>query len=598
MKKIKRIYIWLTLLFLAGTVQTIVAKPGDQFEIKSVQFKGNKAFSGDQLRGIMISRPSSLFKKRYYHAEVLQNDLDNIALFYKQQGYLESKITDYKVRKDTTQKEVEITIDIHEGIRTYVESVSLSGNGFFSGKTLGKLITLREGDPLLQKKMDESTQKILNYYSNNGFLDAQVQTDVKVLAESQMAFVNFVIREGSQYRIEDIQLNGLTITEPHVVTRELTFKKEEVVDYSKLLNSQRRLYLTGLFQSVFIFLKPAPEQDSTFKVVLVDLKDKIPAQFNVSGGYGSVEKFRVKTEVYNDNISGSARKAGLALKYSSLYLGAEASFTEPWTFHTRFRTDVNLKADYAKEPGFDLRSIGGVITVGRGFLKRSNVLLSYRHENNDLSSIKVAEIKEPPQNKVRSFKLALIYDTRDNIFNSTSGTYLEWSNELAGLFFTGGVRFFNTILDAKYFYPATKSTVVAMSLSLGWINARGGINAIPLNERFYTGGPNEMRAFRYQKVGPLDQNGIPLGGKFKLVWNVFEIRQTLYKMFGMAVFGELGNIYITPSEIKLNNLRQSVGTGLRVNSPVGLLRLDYAFNLKPKPGEPKTRLYFSVGQAF
>jgi len=332
MKKIKRSYIWLTLLFLAGTVQTIVAKPGEQVEIKSVQFKGNSAFSGDQLRGIMISKPSSLFKKRYYHAEVLHNDLDNIALSYKQQGYLESKIADYQVEKDTAKKAVYITIDIDEGIRTFVESVSLSGNEFFSGKALGKVITLREGEPLLQKKIDESTTRVLNYYSNNGFLDAQVQTDIKVLADSQMAFVNFVIREGPQYRIDDIQLNGLTITKPHVVTRELTFKKGEVVDYSKLLNSQRLLYLTGLFQSVYISLRPASEQDSTLKIVLVDLKDKIPAQFNISGGYGSVEKFRIKTEVYNDNISGSARKAGIALKYSSLYLGAEASFTEPWTF--------------------------------------------------------------------------------------------------------------------------------------------------------------------------------------------------------------------------------------------------------------------------
>ncbi|MEJ2052207.1 MAG: BamA/TamA family outer membrane protein, partial [Calditrichota bacterium] len=160
------------------------------------------------------------------------------------------------------------------------------------------------------------------------------------------------------------------------------------------------------------------------------------------------------------------------------------------------------------------------------------------------------------------------------------------------------VQFYSTILTAKYFYPATRSTVLAMALSAGWISAPGGINAIPLNERFYTGGPNELRAFGYQEVGPLDQNGIPLGGNIKLVWNVFEVRQTIYKMFGMALFGELGNIYLSPGEIKFSNLRQSLGTGLRVNSPVGLLRLDYAFNLSPRKGEPGTQLYFSVGQAF
>lgn len=598
MKKLIPLYILIILLPCLEPIHNLYAESRSRFEIKSIHFEGNKAFSRDRLRSIMVSKSSSFLKKHYYHAEVFHNDLDNIALFYKQQGYLESKIADYQVKRDTTNRTIRITINIYEGNRAYVKAVSLSGNHYFTGKQLGKIITLREGDPLLQKKMDESTKRILDFYSNHGFLDARVQTEVKVLADSQQAFVNFIIREGPQYRIADIQINSLVFTNPQVVTRELTFKKGEVVDYSRLLNSQRQLYLTGLFQSVFISLKQVSAQDSTQKLVLIDIREKSPAQFNVSGGYGSIEKFRVKSELYNDNISGTARKAGVALKYSSLYQGVETSFTEPWTFNTRFRTDLNLKADYAREPGYDLRSIGGLLTVGRQFMERSNVLLSYRHENNTLSNVKVKEIPEVPKNRIRSIKLSFIYDTRDNIFNSTNGAYINWSNELAGLFFAGQVQFFSSALNAKYFYPATSSTILAMALDLGWISAPDGIDAIPLNERFYTGGPNEMRAFRYQKVGPLDQNGVPLGGKFKLVWDILEIRQTVYKMFGMAVFGEVGNIYIKPSEFKIRNLRQSLGAGLRINSPIGLLRLDYAFNLDPDHGEPKTRLYFSVGQAY
>ncbi len=598
MKNTNYIFIRVIFLFLLGGLSMLEAKSDNRFEIKSVHFNGNQAFSEGHLQSIMVSKPSSFLKHHYYHADVFHNDLENITLFYKQQGYLGTKITVYQVKKDTADHNVRVNIEIHEGPRAYVKAVSLSDNHFISGEKLGNQITLKNGDPLLQKKIDQSSNNILNLYSDNGFLDANVQTDVKLMADSQQAFVDFMIHEGLQYRIGDIQIRGLDFTKSYVAKRELNFKKGEVINYSKLLNSQRQLYLTGLFQSVFISLKPPAVQDSVIRIVLIDIKEKAPAQFNVSGGYGSVEKLRVKTEVYNDNIRGTARKAGIAAKYSSLYLGAEASFTEPWTFHSRFRTDLNLFLDYIKEPGYDLSRIGAVLTVGRKFLKRSNIFLSYRHENNDLSHIKVTEIPERPQNRVRSFKLALIYDTRDNIFNTTSGTYIQWSNEIAGLFFAGQVQFYSSIFNAKYFYPATRSTILAMALNLGWINAPGGINAIPLNERFYSGGPNELRAFGYQKVGPLDQNGLPLGGKVKLVLNIFEIRQTIYKMFGMAVFGELGNIYISPGEIKLNNLRQSIGIGLRVNSPVGLLRLDYAFNLAPEKGEPKTQLYFSVGQAF
>ncbi|MEJ2052206.1 MAG: POTRA domain-containing protein, partial [Calditrichota bacterium] len=326
-----------------------------------------------------------------------QNDLDNIVRFYQQQGFLGAKVTGYQVNRDTSRHEVHIAINVHEGPRSYVKAISLTDNHFFSGEKLGKQITLKQDDPLLQKKIVKSTNNILNLYSDNGFLDAQIQTDVTLMADSQQAFVDFTIHEGPQYKIGGIEITGLNFTRPHVVNRELTFKKGQIVNYSRLLNSQRQLYLTGLFRSVFISLNPPEAPDSTLRTVLIDIREKAPAQFNVSGGYGSVEKFRVRSEVYYDNLWGTARKAGIAAKYSSLYLGAEASFTEPWTFHTRFRTDLNLFADYLKEPGYNLRSIGALLTVGRKFMQRSNVLISYRHENNYLSNIKVTEIPQRPE---------------------------------------------------------------------------------------------------------------------------------------------------------------------------------------------------------
>ena len=106
-----------------------------------------------------------------------------------------------------------------------------------------------------------------------------------------------------------------------------------------------------------------------------------------------------------------------------------------------------------------------------------------------------------------------------------------------------------------------------------------------------------MRGFRYRKVGPLDDNGNPLGGRYKLVVNI-ELRQTIYKIVGAVVFFDVGNVWKYLKDVTKQPLRSCPGIGLRVNTPLGVVRCDYGFNWFPKPGEPSGKFYFSFGQAF
>lgn len=585
------------LLILAAMSSQLLATPKEKYSIESVKIEGNEVFSDERLRKTMVTKTSSFFKTRTFYMDVFQNDLENLQRFYRQMGFLDARIEEYTVRRDTTEKRVHITIQVFEGPRTYIEAITIFGNQFFSEKRLMEEFTLREEEPLLRSRIESTTNNLLTLYANNGFLDADISSDVTVKQQSQHAFVDFIITEGKRYRIGDIHISGLETTQPFVVKRELTFRKGEVVDYSKLLKSQRELYLTGLFQGVFISLESTDPEDS-LRNVHIDIREAIPSQLNIAVGYGTVEKARIRTEVLTDNFRGTARKLSFAAKASFTYRGAEASFTEPWTLGTPFRTDFNLSAEYLEEPSYNLRSIGGRLTIGRKFLARSNTTITYRHENNRLSDIKIAEFQTQPPNNIRSLRLSFIYDTRDNIFNTANGFYGEFGNEVIGPFYRRKVDFMKGTAELKYFRPLTGSTIFATAFRFGWITAAGGLDKIPLNERFYAGGAGDLRAFEYRKAGPLDKNGLPVGGKIKLIWNLFEIRQRVYKMFGIALFGEIGNIYIEPSELTLRNLRQSLGAGIRFNSPVGLLRLDLGVNPDPRNNEDPTQIYFSVGHPF
>jgi len=84
----------------------------------------------------------------------------------------------------------------------------------------------------------------------------------------------------------------------------------------------------------------------------------------------------------------------------------------------------------------------------------------------------------------------------------------------------------------------------------------------------------------------------------KFVWNVLEVRRRLYKFIDGLVFLEAGNVWENPGDFHLNDLRSDAGLGIRIITPIGLLRFDYGINLAPRGNESGGQFYFGLGQAF
>ena len=407
-----------------------------------------------------------------------------------------------------------------------------------------------------------------------------------------------MIRENDMYSIAEIRLAGLEKTKPRVVNRELKFKRGEVVRYSSLLESQRNLYLTGLFKSVFVRPDELREGERGTRDIIIELDETESIEFNISLGYGTVERARTTVGLINNNLAGTARKIGLKARASFIQLSAEASFTEPWTFGSRWRTDAGLLIEHLDEPGFDLLRRGGRVVIGRTFARRSTVSVIYRYEDADLSNIEVDVDPGLEKTRIRSLKMSFIYDARDNLFNTKTGSYVEWSSEVIGSFLGGNASFSRMIWRGKQFMQLTPATVFGSAIEIGLIGYIKGTDEIPLHERFYAGGPSSLRGFGYRLAGPLDEDGTPTGGNFLLVWNLLEIRRALYRMIGGVLFFDVGNVWARAGHFRPSGLRSCAGLGLRANTPIGIVRCDYGFNLDKEPEEDRGKLYFSVGHAF
>ncbi len=598
------VFLKLFFLVLIFTLLSVYGqqKKDHQFKVVSVEFGGNEAFSDSRLRRLMVSRPrkfpSSLFASTHFYREVFKDDLANIKQFYHNQGYLQAAIADTQLSFNKEEKELSIDIAISEGELTRVEGISFFGNQVYSDSALLQQIKFGPGDPFKRRKINDTELDLLVRYANNGYLDTEIKTNVSINEEAHLAIIDFNITEKSQSIIGELKITGLVSVDTNVVLRELLFEEGEVVNYSELLKSQRRLYLTALFESVFIRPQTPENVDPGKKDILIELKEKQYGEFNVSAGYGSVEKVKGQIEIFHTSLAGTARKTGISTHLSFITRNLEATFTEPWTFGLPYTTDMKAFLNYREEPSFTLNSRGASVTIGRDFGERSTVSLTYKFEDVDLSDIKITDIPIEEKNDLRTLSLSLIYDTRDNIFDTEKGTFIEWRNEIAGSFLSGTNTFVRSIVIFKYFFPWSRSTVLGTSLAFGWMDRFGSQPQIPLSEKFRAGGPNVLRGFDFQEVGPLDSKGNPLGGNLKFTWNVLEIRQAIYKWIGGAAFLDMGNVWSDADEFRLKDIRTSPGIGIRVSTPIGLARLDYGVNISPRSGEPGGQIYFSMGQAF
>lgn len=593
------------ILLILIAIATVTARPGasgaekvSRLRVRSVTFEGNEAFTGKWLQRTMLTRPSAFLSRSYYYEHILDDDVKSLELFYRRNGYLEGRVEGVEVAVDSAAKAVDVTIMIGEGELTRIEGVTIFGNSVFSDSVIGGVIGVKRGDPFKQKRIEDATLVILTKYANRGYLEAEIKPEISIAAGTHRALVDFFIAEGGSFRIGHIRMPGLEKTSRKVVLRELNFREGEIIEYARLLESQRRLYLTGLFRSVFI--RPVDPEESApgKKDILIECRESESIEFNVAVGYGAVEKVRTRFEIVNNNLAGTARKIGLSTKASFKQFAAEGSFTEPRTFGFRLRTDVNLMLEYLEEPGYDLLRMGGRAVVGRNFGRRSTVSLAYRYERAKLTNIKVSSVSGELETDIQAVKLSLIYDGRDNLFNAQRGSYLEWSGEVAGAFLGGSESFARFLGRVKRFIPATRTAVLAAAAEVGWIEYLEGDDEVPLHERFYAGGPSSLRGFGYRLAGPRDPDGTPVGGNLMVVFNLLEVRQVLYKMVGGVLFLDAGNVWPAADDFDLEELRTCAGFGLRANTPIGIVRCDVGFNMDKKRDEDASRVYFSVGQAF
>ena len=573
------------------------ARGGRRWIVDDVRFEGNATFSRRTLLKLMVTRPSGFLDKVPFSERALKDDVKALRDFYRNEGFLDAEVKVASVERDSTRFRVRVVVAIREGPRTMVADVAFFGNRVFSDSVLQSLVKTRPGEPLLSSRIDEDVHRIVNYLADRGYLEAEVSPEVRIDRERHLAVVEFTVKEGPRIRVGAIRIEGLEKVRPRTVLRELRFRPGQVLRMSAIRESIQRLYRTGLFRSVEIVPQLKTPGDSK-RDVLVRVSELDFGQVEFGIGFGTFEKVRTSIEMSYGNLFGLGQKIGLRGRASFILQRGELAYSTPWTFGVPVKTDMNGYYEVHDEPSYSARFNGLRLVVGTQAHQKKSFRVAVRRE--DVKWYKL--LGEPPKNlrakNTRSVTGSYVFDVRNDLFNPTQGTYFRVAAEVAGLGAPGTNQFVKATLDWRGYRPWRSGIVVASAIRAGWVQQYGRSTEVPIQERFFAGGARTLRGFGEKMVGPLTAAGIPRGGTLSLVLNFFEFRFPIYRIVSAAAFFEAGNVWGNWHSGTLRHLRWVAGVGLRVHSPLGVLRLDFGLKLDRRPGESLGAVLVDMGQAF
>jgi len=598
-------------------------RPGPRYDTVVLAFDGASGISSDRLDTII--QHEHLEHQLFTDPEVVTTLLER---YYREQGYLSAEIDAPRVDFQGTRARVVVTI--REGRRFVIEHVTVKGNTAYPSAEIVSGLPVAPGTPFIASGAEHALERIRELYWRKGYNEVRSEYTVVVNRNTAMVDVAFAIAEGRQSVVAEIAIEGNHRTSEQLVRGQVELSQSEPLDPGALARSRSNLYKTGAFSIADLtranvgvdapattdVVEPAVAggDDSPKPVrVTVSVREVQPVQlryglsYDTEGGLGGIIDLSIH------NSLGRARVAGLQARYDDVVRDARVYVSQPtlrnWprktTVAAYIREDLNPPTEQT-DP-FDISRKGTSIQQEVQVHKAWVWSYGYRYE--------LATTLEPSLGpgvtetvRVTPVGSTLTRETRDEVLDASRGSFLSqafgyspsWLGSDRPYLKYYGQYFHYFPLHAATQQPtATESLrprlVFATGMRVGLARGLGG--DVPTSEHFYAGGSTTLRGFEQNAVGPVGVNNVPAGGNAVLLLNN-ELRSPLVRFIDGVLFVDVGNVYPTVSDFSLSNLRESAGVGIRLRTPWLLLRTDYGVVLDPRNGEPRSRWYFSIGQAF
>lgn len=575
-----------------------------RIRISKMKVKGAKAVSLKEIKGRIATEFPSLnpfAKKPELDEEVLKEDMIRIQRLYSDHGYYDAE-ANYKIKYDGEKNRAEITIEIKEGKPVILKDLNIDIQGELSKDIRKKIldsIPLKVNRNFSPTDYQATKGIIANILADSGYPKSDIEGQALVNREEKWAKVSFKVNPGLLYRFGSVRIEGNEKIETNIIKREVIFKKGDIYSTRKINDTQARIFQLDLFRSVLI--DTDFDEERKIANLKIRVKERKPGTVKIGLGFGTEDLLRGQVFLTQRNLFGGGRRLEVTAKASFLTQRVQTGVIQPYIIGKASELFWNLNFIRDTLPAFSDLTFLTTTGVRKRFGGVFSAFGSFNIQLTRLSGVpgEISDFTVPRGNFFLTFfNSGIERNTTDNILNPTRGTVATFSLEPSFKSLGSDVNYIKGTLGLSG-YKKLLNVVFASRILVGVIEpfGRTGTFDVPIFKRFFAGGSTSVRGFPFQRLGPLDKSGDPIGGN-SLLEGSFEARFPIYKDFGGVVFFDYGNVYSKAFDYKLGKLKYAPGVGLRYNTLIGPIRADVGYALNPEPGIRRIQFWFSIGQAF
>ncbi len=583
---------------------------GREVSMNEIEFKGNREFDSEQLRQVMQTKERSFFtwitKSGRVDREQVQSDLEAVENLYRNHGYLHARVTDVKYFDNGDpegRQKLRMVVTIQEGPRYRVRNVSFGKLSVYTPKQLEPGLSMLNGDIYSLQKVVDDSNMIRKYYGVKGYADANVRPEINEVGVDKNGMrlidIRYDVDEGNRYRVGRILVRGNTKTKTKVILRELPLKPGDNLNSVDLDVAAKRLENLGYFVPQSLSVTQESSRYAGYRDINIDVEEQMTGQLTFGVAFSTVENVYLYATATQKNFDiggftngvfvGGGQRLTVSGRLGTEYQSASVFLLEPWFLDRKlafgnevYYSDSTYLSDYYRQQNF-----GYAVSLRRALDDFQSVKLEYRIEQYMLDE----EYDAPPFFRENSgdytrshLRLSYEFDSRDAVITPRKG-----GNFLAYVGYSGPgstVQTYTVGMSGSVYYNSFWDSIFSINFGAEAIDTVDNDKQVPLFERCYLGGPNNMRGYRFRDLGMVDKElaGDETMGGRSCAYAQFEVSLPIIEAFRFAMFMDVGYISDKLKSFDSDGISVDCGIGLRLNLPMGPIAVDYAIPLKTGNG--------------
>ena len=621
--------------------------------LTDIYVSGTKYYSELEIKRFILSseidcvswaNQSGLFRE-----EMINQDLSVITQHYLKKGYIKVFVDKPEVTliHNPDYSRVDVRLNITEGDQYFIGKIEVSGDVLGDQEILKEDLLLEEGEiynPFLQNRDRSGISEI---YHEQGYAFVRVIPETVINEETKIVDVTFRVVKGEKAYIGRLEIAGNVETRDHVIRREFEVQEEELFNGKKLLRSQQNINRLGFFQSGVVLERSPRDQENNMLDILARLKETQTGTFQAQMGYSDFSGFSGGVTISKGNLLGTGRTLRFSAQFAeqSVQQKFDATLIDPRLFDSQVSGSIfSSRSKLGDSTEFER----GIITENNyGFSLGMPLYFRDLRFGTQISALDRLFSGSDTDLFKRSVSPSLTYNTVNHPVFPSAGIKTSIRMIQTGTPFGGNIRLREYQLQYQQFWALnTDNTFILMAKGrLGLLQEQGS-SPIPSEDRYRLGGIDSVRghyyynisgpygsseqrnniAYRvitdelgYQQTKTYDSRTVGLnsselqelksGGISERLFNLellFPLSQDENSFVRGVLFMDAGNVnaesrqyqLLDETEPEFFDLRKSAGFGVRVITPMGVLRFEYGSKLDKRPSETPDRFEFTVSGLF